>query len=68
MCAIDTARRAGSQLEVNTGRQEPKLLTASASDSYVSKTVNNFVIASRSVIRLVRLTRFSVPPWRLTVV
>ena len=42
--------------------------SASASESNVSKTVRSFVIDSRSVMRLVRLTSFSCPPCRLTVV
>ena len=41
---------------------------ASGSDSYVSNTVSSFVIASRSWIRFVRLSNFSLPPCRLTVV
>ena len=48
--------------------QALKLFTASSSDSYVSNTVSSFVIASRSVMRLVRLTSLSLPPCRLTVV
>jgi hypothetical protein len=47
---------------LHAGRQELKLLTASASESNVSKTVNSLVIASRSVMRFVRLTSLSVPP------
>ena len=43
-------------------RQPLKLFTASSSDSYVSNTVSSFVIASRSVMRLVRLTSLSLPP------
>src|SRR5205823_11958418 len=45
-----------------------KLLTASASASKVSKTVRSLVIASRSVMRLVRFNSLRLPPWRLTVV
>ena len=47
---------------LNADRQGLKLPTASASESYVSKTVNSFVIASRSVMRFVRLTSLSLPP------
>ena len=41
--------------------QAPKLLTASVSVSNVSNTVSSFVIASRSLIRLVRFSSFSPP-------
>ena len=39
-----------------------KLLIASGSESNVSNTVSNLVIASRSEIRLVRLRSFRLPP------
>ena len=45
-----------------------KLLMASPSESNVSKTVSSFVIDSKSVMRLVKLTSFRWPPCRLTVV
>lgn len=45
-----------------------KLLTASSSVSYVSKTVRSLVIASRSWIFLVRLRSLRRPSLRLTVV
>ena len=55
-CAFGT--RAVTGLSI---RQE-KLLIASASESKVSKTVSSFVIDSRSSMRLVRLSSFSLPP------
>jgi hypothetical protein len=39
-----------------------KLLTASLSESNVSNTVSSFVIDNRSVMRLVRLSSFRLPP------
>src|SRR4029434_128437 len=45
-----------------------KLRIASASLSWVSNTVSSLVMASRSVIRFVRLRSLRLPPWRLTVV
>ena len=46
---------------------EVKLETASPSASNVSNTVSSFVMDSRSRMRLVRPSSFSVPPWRRTV-
>ena len=56
---VATGRRMGDSRFVS---QSLKLFTASSSDSYVSNTVSSFVIASRSVMRLVRLTSLSLPP------
>ena len=44
-----------------------KLVTASASLSKVSNTVSSFVIESRSLIRFVTLSSFSLPPFLVTV-
>ena len=44
-----------------------KLATASASLSNVSNTVSSFVIDSRSLIRLVTFSSFSLPPFLVTV-
>ena len=60
--------RCDVELRRYTLAEAEKLRTASASLSYVSKTVSSFVIDRRSVIRFVRLSSLRLPPCLLIVV
>jgi hypothetical protein len=60
--------RATARVSGYTWADAEKLRTASDSTSNVSNTVRSFVMASKSVMRFVKLSNFILPPCRLTVV